>query len=142
MPILLMRTATVKDKDQPQATAMAAAKLKIRRARRQRKIKRRRRRLGRVGVWQLALSANRSLRQPGHGRPIGKEAGTARHRLVIDLVVGNRAAKRPVGLPLTLQNDSYVPTDASTFFSRGVPSLTAFTGSHGEYHTRAIRLTN
>ncbi len=41
----------------------------------------------------------------------------------------------PVGLPITLQDDSYVPTDASTFFSRGVPSLTAFTGSHSEYHT-------
>jgi Tol biopolymer transport system component len=41
----------------------------------------------------------------------------------------------PVGLPITLQQDSYVPSDASTFFSRGVPSLTAFTGSHSEYHT-------
>ena len=41
----------------------------------------------------------------------------------------------PVGLPLTLQNDSYVPTDASTFFTYGVPSLSAFTGSHEEYHT-------
>ncbi|MEM8677828.1 MAG: M28 family peptidase [Planctomycetota bacterium] len=41
----------------------------------------------------------------------------------------------PVGLPLTLQTDSYVPTDASTFFTHGVPSLTAFTGSHEQYHT-------
>ena len=41
----------------------------------------------------------------------------------------------PIGLPLTLQNDSYVPTDASTFFMHGVPSLTAFTGSHNDYHT-------
>ncbi len=41
----------------------------------------------------------------------------------------------PVGLPVTLQQDSYVPTDASTFYARGVPSLTAFTGSHSEYHT-------
>ena len=41
----------------------------------------------------------------------------------------------PVGMSLTLQNDSYLPTDASTFFLRGVPILSAFTGSHSEYHT-------
>ncbi|MFK7735966.1 MAG: M28 family peptidase [Pirellulaceae bacterium] len=40
-----------------------------------------------------------------------------------------------VRLPLTLQNDCNLPTDASTFFLRGVPILSAFTGSHGEYHT-------
>jgi Tol biopolymer transport system component len=40
-----------------------------------------------------------------------------------------------VGLPLTLQTDSYLPTDASTFFLKGVPILSAFTGSHSEYHT-------
>jgi len=41
----------------------------------------------------------------------------------------------PVGLPIGLQEDSYLPTDASTFFMRGVPILSAFTGSHSEYHT-------
>lgn len=40
-----------------------------------------------------------------------------------------------VGLPVTLQSDSYLPTDASTFFLKGVPILSAFTGSHTEYHT-------
>jgi Tol biopolymer transport system component len=40
-----------------------------------------------------------------------------------------------VGLPVTLQNDSYLPTDASTFFLKGIPILSAFTGSHSEYHT-------
>ncbi len=40
-----------------------------------------------------------------------------------------------VGLPITLQSDSYLPTDASTFFLKGVPILSAFTGSHSEYHT-------
>jgi Tol biopolymer transport system component len=40
-----------------------------------------------------------------------------------------------VGLPLTLQSDSYLPTDASTFYLKGVPILSAFTGSHSEYHT-------
>ena len=44
-------------------------------------------------------------------------------------------ANVPVGLPLTLQEDSHLPTDASSFYTRGVPILSAFTGSHGEYHT-------
>jgi Tol biopolymer transport system component len=41
----------------------------------------------------------------------------------------------PLGMSLTLQSDSYLPTDAKTFFMRGVPILSAFTGSHSEYHT-------
>jgi len=41
----------------------------------------------------------------------------------------------PVGLPIALQDDSYLPTDANAFYLRGVPILSAFTGSHGEYHT-------
>ena len=41
----------------------------------------------------------------------------------------------PVGLPVALQDDSYLPTDANAFFLRGVPILSAFTGSHSEYHT-------
>ena len=40
-----------------------------------------------------------------------------------------------VGLPLTIQNDTYLPTDASAFYLRGVPILNAWTGSHAEYHT-------
>jgi hypothetical protein len=41
----------------------------------------------------------------------------------------------PVGLPLTLQDDSYLPTDAGSFYLAGVPILSAFTGAHSEYHT-------
>lgn len=41
----------------------------------------------------------------------------------------------PIGLPITLQEDSYLPTDASVFYMRGVPILSAFTGSHTDYHT-------
>jgi len=41
----------------------------------------------------------------------------------------------PIGLPITLQDDSYLPTDASSFYMRGVPILSAFTGAHHEYHT-------
>ena len=44
-------------------------------------------------------------------------------------------ANVPLGLSLTLQDDSYLPTDASVFFLHGVPILSAFTGNHGEYHT-------
>ncbi len=40
-----------------------------------------------------------------------------------------------LGLPIALQDDSYIPTDASVFFTRGVPILSAFTGSHEDYHT-------
>lgn len=40
-----------------------------------------------------------------------------------------------IGLSLVLQADCNLPTDASTFFRRGVPILSAFTGSHNEYHT-------
>ncbi len=40
-----------------------------------------------------------------------------------------------VRLPLILQNDCHLPTDASTFFRHGVPILAAFSGSHEEYHT-------
>ena len=40
-----------------------------------------------------------------------------------------------VGLPITLQNDSYLPTDATSFYLKGVPILNAFTGGHAEYHS-------
>lgn len=40
-----------------------------------------------------------------------------------------------LGLPITLQNDGYIPTDASVFYTHGVPILSAFTGSHEDYHT-------
>lgn len=39
------------------------------------------------------------------------------------------------GLPLTTQSDAYLPTDATTFYVKGVPVFSAFTGSHEEYHT-------
>ena len=44
-------------------------------------------------------------------------------------------ANVPVGLPLTLQDDGYIPTDASIFYMHGVPILSAFTGSHEDYHS-------
>jgi Tol biopolymer transport system component len=41
----------------------------------------------------------------------------------------------PIGLAITTQDDSYLPTDATSFYLKGVPILAAFTGAHGEYHT-------
>ena len=41
----------------------------------------------------------------------------------------------PVGLPIITQADSYLPTDATSFYLRGVPILSAFTGSHEDYHS-------
>ncbi len=40
-----------------------------------------------------------------------------------------------VGLPVTIISDTYLPTDATSFYIAGVPILAAFTGSHEEYHS-------
>ena len=40
-----------------------------------------------------------------------------------------------VGLPIKLNQDTQLPTDASSFYRAGVPILSAFTGSHTDYHT-------
>ncbi|MBI3927969.1 MAG: M20/M25/M40 family metallo-hydrolase [Armatimonadetes bacterium] len=41
----------------------------------------------------------------------------------------------PLGLSLRLQSTPYLPTDASAFYLKKVPVLSAFTGAHSEYHT-------
>jgi Tol biopolymer transport system component len=41
----------------------------------------------------------------------------------------------PIGLPIVTQNDSYLPTDATSFYLKEVPILNAFTGAHADYHT-------
>ncbi len=40
-----------------------------------------------------------------------------------------------VRLPVTLSDDTDLPTDATSFYQAGVPILSAFTGSHTDYHT-------
>ncbi|MEM9411224.1 MAG: M28 family peptidase, partial [Planctomycetota bacterium] len=40
-----------------------------------------------------------------------------------------------VGLAITTSDDTQLPTDASSFYQAGVPILSAFTGSHNDYHT-------
>ncbi|HKA53387.1 MAG TPA: M28 family peptidase [Candidatus Binatia bacterium] len=44
-------------------------------------------------------------------------------------------ANVPLGLSVTAQKDSYLPTDATAFYLKGVPILNAFTGAHSDYHT-------
>ena len=39
------------------------------------------------------------------------------------------------GLRVTTQADPYLPTDSTSFYVQGVPTLNAFTGSHDDYHT-------
>ena len=41
----------------------------------------------------------------------------------------------PIGLPIVIQRDSYLPTDGTSFYLHGVPLLNAFTGVHEDYHT-------
>jgi hypothetical protein len=38
-------------------------------------------------------------------------------------------------LSISRQQDSYIPTDATSFYTQGIPVLSAFTGVHSEYHT-------
>ncbi|MCB1042699.1 MAG: M28 family peptidase [Acidobacteria bacterium] len=44
-------------------------------------------------------------------------------------------ANVPVGLSIQTSNDSYLPTDATSFYLKKVPILSAFTGAHEDYHT-------
>ncbi|MGI9244967.1 MAG: M28 family peptidase, partial [Verrucomicrobiales bacterium] len=39
-----------------------------------------------------------------------------------------------VGLPITMQDDAYLATDATSFYLKKVPILNAFTGAHEDYH--------
>jgi C-terminal processing protease CtpA/Prc len=41
----------------------------------------------------------------------------------------------PIGLPIRLQQDSYLPTDTTSFSLKRVPVLCAFSGVHDDYHT-------
>lgn len=44
-------------------------------------------------------------------------------------------AAAPLELSIATQQDSYLPTDATSFYTQSVPVLSAFTGVHSEYHT-------
>lgn len=40
----------------------------------------------------------------------------------------------PAGFNLTLQDDPYLPTDVTSFYTKNVPVLNFFTGGHEDYH--------
>lgn len=44
-------------------------------------------------------------------------------------------ATADLDLPVALNADAYLPTDSTSFYTRGLPILSAFTGVHAEYHT-------
>jgi len=44
-------------------------------------------------------------------------------------------ANIPVGLNLQISQDTNLPTDTTSFYTRGVPFLNAFTNTHQDYHT-------
>jgi hypothetical protein len=39
------------------------------------------------------------------------------------------------GFNLVMEEDPYLPTDATSFYLKGIPVLSFFTGVHGDYHT-------
>lgn len=43
-------------------------------------------------------------------------------------------ANAPVGLAISLSDDSRLPTDTTSFHLKGIPALNAFTGAHLDYH--------
>jgi hypothetical protein len=43
-------------------------------------------------------------------------------------------AAAPLGLSISLHSDPHLPTDSSSFYDKGIPVLSAFTGSHDDYH--------
>ncbi|MFI4918893.1 MAG: M20/M25/M40 family metallo-hydrolase [Legionellales bacterium] len=38
-------------------------------------------------------------------------------------------------IPLIMHNDPYLPTDSTSFYLHGIPTLNLFTGAHDNYHT-------
>ena len=93
------------------------------------------------GVEKIKLTTdgtkktNRCRHQHGHDWSHGRQIDPARHQQQ-QLLAGIIESKNAViGLPLTLSGDTDLPTDASSFYQAGMPILSAFTGSHTDYHT-------
>lgn len=68
--------------------------------------------------------------------------GRLRTKLVIQGVGSSSSWKKIItqvnqghAMTLILQDDPYLPTDSTSFYLHGVPTLNFFTGSHDEYHT-------
>lgn len=68
--------------------------------------------------------------------------GRLRNRLLIQGVGSARSWNNYIeeialrtGLSISVQEDPYQPTDSMAFYNAKIPSVTFFTGAHGEYHT-------
>jgi predicted metalloprotease with PDZ domain len=46
----------------------------------------------------------------------------------------DREKKRRAGFNLALQDDPYLPTDVTSFYTKNVPVLNFFSGAHEDYH--------
>lgn len=44
-------------------------------------------------------------------------------------------ANAPIKLAIAPNSDNYLPSDSTSFYTRGVPFVAAFTGVHADYHT-------
>lgn len=68
--------------------------------------------------------------------------GRLRDNKLIVQAVGSSPAWRELvdrrntaaGFELVFQEDPYLPSDGTAFYTKGVPALGFFTGSHGDYH--------
>jgi len=68
--------------------------------------------------------------------------GRVQNNKLILQAVGSSPAWRPLierrnvtaGFNLVLQNDPYLPTDSTTFYTQGIPSLAFFSDLHEDYH--------
>ncbi len=99
------------------------------------------------------LGSSHFMRSHAFGKEDGKDrkiiaylnldmVGRYKEKLTLHGVGSSTAWKKliqraniPVGLNLNLQNDSHIPTDTTSFFAKGVPILSAFTGLHADYHS-------
>jgi len=99
------------------------------------------------------LGSSHFMRSHASGKKDGKDrkiiaylnldmVGRYKEKLTLHGVGSSTAWKKliqraniPVGLNLNLQNDSHIPTDTTSFFAKGVPILSAFTGLHADYHS-------
>lgn len=68
--------------------------------------------------------------------------GRLRDNLVLQGVASSRAWKPMIervsarsNIALLTTEDPYLPTDSISFYLKGVPSISLFTGSHSQYHT-------
>jgi hypothetical protein len=87
-------------------------------------------------------SANKSLR-PGIAAAINLDmVGHLRNKLILQglgsspdwpILIKQSKVSRPI--PIMTQSDPYLPTDSTSFYIHGVPTLNFFTGAHDDYHT-------